>query len=76
MKNKKYLTESLGHIIDEQGLQTLPKRTDALSYAYIPENKTILKSIFCLLTDYIKFIPESVNKLKPLYLHLRCIYSK
>lgn len=63
--------EYLGHRVDENGLHTLTKHTDAIKKANVPENKTLLKSFLGMVTYYIKFIPNAADILKPLYMLLR-----
>ncbi|CAI6347692.1 unnamed protein product [Macrosiphum euphorbiae] len=63
--------EYLGHKIDEHGLHTITKHTNAIQSALVPENKTMLKSFLGLVTYYIKFVPRASDILKPLYSLLR-----
>ena len=61
----------LGHIITEQGLQTLPAKVEAIQKAPTPLNVHQLKSYLGLLTYYNRFLPNMSSTLAPLYTLLR-----
>jgi len=58
--------EYLGHIIDDKGLHTSPKKVAAIQEAPAPKNQQELCSFLGLLHYYGKFIPNLATLLHPL----------
>ena len=58
--------EYLGHIIDDKGLHTLPKKVAAVQEAPPPRNQQQLRSLLGLLHYYGKFIPNLATLLHPM----------
>ena len=57
----------LGHVIDAQGLHSLPDKVQAIQQAPTPRNVTELKSYLGLLTYYGRFLPNLSTRLTPLF---------
>jgi len=58
--------EYLGHIIDDKGLHTSPKKVAAVQEAPTPKNQQQLRSLLGLLHYYGKFIPNLATLLYPM----------
>ena len=61
--------EILGFVIDESGLEADPAKIEAITItsASTPKNQKELKAFLGLITFYERFLPDSVNHMKPLY---------
>ena len=59
--------EYLGHIVSEKGIETNPKKIEAIQKWPIPTNITETQSFLGLCNYYRKFIKDYVKIMKPLY---------
>ena len=59
--------EFLGHLVDAQGLRSLPEKIRAVRDAPTPTNITELKAYLGLISYYGKFLPNLSTHLTPLY---------
>lgn len=57
----------LGFVIDRSGLHKSLSKVEAMNNAPIPKDKKQLESFLRLITYYARFLPERVERLKPLY---------
>ena len=59
--------EYLGHIVSEKGIETNPKKIEAIQKWPIPTNITETRSFLGLCNYYCKFIKDYAKIAKPLY---------
>ncbi len=58
--------EYLGHLVDANGLHTLPSKVEAIVHAPEPQNVQQVRSFLGLLNYYSKFVPHLATTLQPL----------
>ena len=58
--------EYLGHLVDAEGLHTLPSKLEAILQSPEPQNVPQLRSFLGLLNYYSKFVPNLATVLHPL----------
>ena len=57
----------LGHVLSDKGIQTDPKKVEAIWKWPIPTNITVVHSFLGFISYYHKFIMTSAQVAKPLY---------
>ena len=61
----------LGHIINHEGIRTLPKKTDEISKIKAPRNADKVRAFLRVLNYYLRFIPAFADLMHPIQKQLK-----